>query len=248
MKLRVELPDKYESATVILPVLNETYSLRSTVEILQENDSGLISRFLVVVSPKTSPESNEVIAELRETSRIPLDVLVQTRPFLGGAMQDAFEALTTSHAVMMASDLETNPRDAAAMLELAKAHPQMIITASRWRQGGSFAGYNKAKLIANWIFQHFFSVLFGTDLTDMTYGYRVFPTPLLRQIKWEAFRHPFLFESMLKPLRLGVKVIEIPSAWSARTEGTSSNAHYRNFAYFPLGFKIRFRPIRDLLK
>ena len=60
-------------------------------------------------------------------------------------------------------------------------------------------------------------------MTDMTYAYRIFPTKLLQAIKWTELRHPSLFETVIKPLRLGIKVIRIPGVRRARTEGESQN-------------------------
>ena len=82
----------------------------------------------------------------------------------------------------------------------------------------------------------------------MTFGYRIFPTKLVRSIRWEEVRHPFLFETVLKPLRLGVKVKEIPSVWKARQEGESANTFFRNFEYFKTGIRIRFYSKNKILK
>ena len=82
----------------------------------------------------------------------------------------------------------------------------------------------------------------------MTYGFRVFPTKLVNQIKWEELRHPFLFESILKPIRLQIPVIEIPSKWNARDNGESQNTFYRNFYYFKTGFKILMMKQSHILK
>jgi hypothetical protein len=172
----------------------------------------------------------------------------QNLPFLGGAIREAFDLARGSHVIMMASDLETDPVDVPTLIAEAKRRPDAIIAASRWRRGGRFEGYSKVKLAANWVFQRAFAVLFGTVLTDMTYGYRLFPTKVVQSIKWEELRHPFLFETVVKPLRLGVEVVEIPSVWKARTEGRSSNTFMRNFEYFRTGVKVRFAPRNSLLR
>jgi len=136
---------------------------------------------------------------------------------------------------MMASDLETDPRDVPVLIAEARRNPAAIITASRWCEGGGFQGYSKLKLVANGIFQKFFSMLYATQLSDMTYGYRIFPTRLVQAIQWEDLRHPFLFETLIKPLRLGIPVVEIPSHWKARCEGESQNTFFRNFGYIWTG-------------
>ena len=71
---------------------------------------------------------------------------------------------------------------------------------------------------------------------------------LLQAIEWEELRHPFLFETMVKPLRLGVRVTEIPGIWRARTEGESQNTFFRNFEYFRIGLRVRFASAQSLLR
>jgi len=82
----------------------------------------------------------------------------------------------------------------------------------------------------------------------MTYGYRILPTRLVQAIRWEELRHPFYLETVVKPLRLGVPVTEIPSVWYARIEGESQTSFLRNFAYFRIGLKTRFASKRSILK
>jgi hypothetical protein len=101
--------------------------------------------------------------------------------------------------------------------------------------------------VCNWVFQRLFSLLYLTHLTDMTFGFRILPTTLVRSIQWEELRHAFNLESLIKPLRLGVPVTEIPAAWHPRTEGESQNPFARNFEYFRIGLKVRFAPRQTLL-
>ncbi len=240
--------DRFESATVILPVMNETTSLDETVQILLRDVRDDMKEILIVVCKRTTPESMSVIKQLQEHLGDLIVVHNQTLPFLGGAMREAFDLARGSHVVMMASDMETDPNDVRVLIAEAKKNPSSIVTASRWLKGGSFEGYSKVKLICNWIFQRSFSLLYGTRLTDMTYAYRIFSTRLVQAIQWEELRHPLLFETLIKPLRLGVPVIEIPSAWKARVEGESQNPFFRNFAYFRTGLKTRFSSKRAILK
>ena len=67
--------------------------------------------------------------------------------------------------------------------------------------------------------------MYGTHLTDMTYAYRIMPTQLVQSIRWEELRHPFFFETMIKPLRLGVPVVEIPAVWMRATRA-SRKTHF----------------------
>lgn len=228
--------------------MDETTSLEETVRVVLRDAGDRIEEILIVVCGRTSADSMATVERLRNSLGGLVRVHSQTLPFLGGAMREAFDLACGSHVLMMASDLETDPNAAGTMIESARLRPSAIVTATRWRAGGGFQGYPKVKLLCNWAFQRFFSMLYGVNLSDMTFAYRIFPAPLVRSIRWEELRHAFLFETLVKPLRLGVPVIEIPSGWKARTEGKSRNTFLLNFVYFRTGLKTRFASRQSILK
>ena len=238
----------FESVTVVLPVLNETYSLTQTVDAILESSKPYLREFLIVIADRTSPESLAEVAALSKRLGNLILVHRQELKFLGGAMREAFELARGSHVIMMASDLETDPALVPFLIEGARKSPDSIVTVTRWRKGGGFVGYNPVKLLANAVFQRLFSVLYWTNLSDMTYAYRIFPTKLVQAIRWEELRHPFLFETLIKPLRLHVTVTEIPGQWRARSEGVSQNTFMRNFEYLMIGFRVRFMNPQEILR
>ena len=239
---------QFQSVSIILPVINETVSLQRTVEVILRDVSEPIREILIVICNRTTPGARAVIDDLLTSYPGLISVHTQTLPFLGGALREGFDLVRGSHTVLMASDLETNPDELAGMIAEAQRHPNAIIAGSRWRAGGSFSGYSRLKLILNRVFQAIFSLLYGSQLTDMTFAYRVYPTAVLQSIAWEELRHPFLFECLVKPLRLGIPVIEVASSWKARTEGESQNSLAATFMYFRTGLKTRFANRNSILK
>lgn len=233
--------ERFESVSIILPVINETTSLQQTVAIIlcdvKRED---IKEFIIVVCQRTTSESLAVIQKIQQDLGNLVVVLDQKLPFLGGALRDGFNIARGSHVIIMASDLETNPNDVHRLIAEARKNPSGVVSTSRWIRGGEFHGYSGVKLVCNWIFQRCFSLLYLTSLSDMTFGFRILPTELVRRIRWEELRHPFNLECILKPLRLGVPVSEIPTVWHPRIEGESQNPFFRNFEYFRIGFKVRF--------
>ena len=233
------------NVSVILPVVNETYSLKQTVEIINKTSSQYIKEYIIVVCKFTTRNSFEVIESLQ--LEFPDLILIhhQKLPYLGGAIQEAFQLAQASHIILMASDLETDPWLVKELIIEELKCLKGIVTASRWISGGSFKGYSKMKYIFNWIFQKVISTLYWSKLTDMTYAYRIMPTNLVKAIKWEELRHPFLLETLIKPLKLKVPIKEIPANWSARTEGESQNTFLRTFAYIKIALKVRFSKVRS---
>jgi glycosyltransferase involved in cell wall biosynthesis len=232
----------FENVSIIIAAINETISLRKTVEILYETCAlSDIKEIILVVAKKSTPDCLKMGEELRQNAKVPFHVLVQTKPFAGGAYQDAFELAQGSHVVMMASDLETNPGDVHKMIAEAKLYPNAVICTSRWCHGAVFGkGYSRTKYVFNYIFQQIMKVVYGTGLTDWTFGFRLFPRSIVMSIRWEEMRHPFFLETVLKPLSLGFQTREIATSWSPREEGVSQNPFWRNFLYFKTVVKVRF--------
>lgn len=232
----------------MLPVTNETFSLRETVDTVASSCGDFVQEYLIVVCEKTTDDSRKTIEELRVKYPDKIVVHRQQLPFLGGAIREAFDMCKGTHVVTMASDLETDPNLVRVFIEEVQKDPDLVVATTRWAKGGGFEGYDPLKRVLNYVFQKFFSLLYRTNLTDMTYGYRILPVKLVQSIRWEELRHAFMFEQILKVLRLGVKVKEIPAIWSARKEGESQNSFFRNFEYFPIGLKVRFYSTSKILR
>lgn len=244
--------EKFISVSILLPTLNETFSFIKTIEIiLDECSHSDIKEFVVIVCERTEQTSLDAINEakkLTDEAGIPMNIVYQKLPFAGGAVRDGIDYATGTHILMMAPDLETDPHTVKTFIKAAKKYPYDMITASRWLKKGSFDGYNKTKYVLNFMFQKIFSIIYWVKLTDITFGYRIAPAKLFKSIAWEEVKHPFFLETALKPIRLGVKIHEIPSNWEARQEGESQNSLLQTFKYLGIAFKARFMRKSKILK
>ncbi len=229
-----------KKVSLILPATDETRSLEETVRRAREKLAAHDLEFVIVTHPKlTTPECRAAIHRLSANAHI--KAFDQTRPGLGGAFRDAFERAAGEFVVMMASDLETDP-DALPVMLARMEEGYDVVTTTRWKRGAGFQGYNPVKLVLNLCFQTFFRVLYMTRLSDLTYAYRAYRAEVLRSIRWEEDKFPFLFESLLKPLRLGYRITEVEAPWRARTEGVSHNSWRQTFDYTRVGLRLRFLP------
>lgn len=232
--------------SVIVPVMNETSALRTTVDVVVAQNAAHLSEVLVVTSPRTTQQSLDVAAELKERHPKLVRVAQQERPFLGGALQDGFAWARGTHVLMMAADLETDPHLVKTLIATGQGGYD-IVTATRWGAGGRFArGYNPSHLVMNWAFQKLCRTLYGTELTDLTYGFRLFRREWTDQVAWQEHKHQFFLETLLKPLRLGAKVVEVPCVWRQRDEGDTENTLWTKLAYVPMAVRTRFVPQRTL--
>ncbi|MDQ4133718.1 MAG: glycosyltransferase [Actinomycetota bacterium] len=244
----IPVTDEFSGVTVVLPAVTETDSLDQTARQLKETSDAEIAEVIAVVCDRTTPESLARCEALEEPFGRRLRIHHQRLPFLGGAMREAFDLATASHVIMMASDLETDPAVVPEFTAVARKQPNVIVTASRWASGGGFSGYGPVRVAANWVFQRLTSLIYRTHLTDATFGYRLFPTALVQAINWEGLRHEFLLETVLKPLRLGVEVVEVPTFWTPRREGESQNSLSTQARYLRTLVVERVQPPARMLR
>ena len=227
--------------SVLLPVMNEVASLNQTLDILISENPGRSFEFLIVLSERSEPTAVENAYRIRDASPSTVRVIVQERPLLGGALMDAIDAASGEYILMMASDLETDPHAVHEMLRASDSRPQAIIATTRWKgEGAGFEGYGLGKQLANSAFQQAVRAIFASDLTDLTYGFRLYPRASLTSYEWKTLNHGFLLESILRPLRDGWNATELPVTWRAREEGASNNSWRFYASYFKMALSIRF--------
>jgi glycosyltransferase involved in cell wall biosynthesis len=231
--------------TFVLPVLNETSALRTTVETIFRVAGDHLHEILIVIADRTTQPSVQIARQFEQERPRLVRIHTQRLPGLGGAVREAFDLAGGSHVMLMASDLETDPELIPQFIEKMQQRRWDVVAASRWLPGGGFEGYGRARTLVNWGFQRCFRWLYGSRLTDLTFAYRLYRREALEGICWEQLHHPFLLECLLKPLRLGARVVEVPCRWRGRTEGESAGSFRSMLQYVPLAVHVRFmRPDR----
>ena len=89
--------------------------------------------------------------------------------------------------------METNPYDVKKMILLSNKNPNSIITANRWLNGINFSGYNKIKLLLNYIFQFILKYFMDLNMEILPMD-SDFSNKLLKTLIGK--KHPFLLETI----------------------------------------------------
>jgi dolichol-phosphate mannosyltransferase len=227
--------------SAILTVYSETDLLRESVKRLRAQLDPWDYEILLAVHPKSSAECLVLCGEFAKQGDIRV-VMQGPRSGIGWAYREAIPFVTGNYALLLNSDLETDPDDAAKLVRKAEETAADIVCASRWLRGGGFTGYDPLKLVLNYGFNLIFRTLYRTSIHDLTFGYKLIRADLLRQIKWECGAHEFCAEVLLKPLRLGYTAVEIPTRWVKRSGGESKMTFMRNFEFLYTAWRILRQP------
>jgi dolichol-phosphate mannosyltransferase len=241
-KLAPLAPEDYR-ISVVMPVFSETDTVRTVVEWLRDNLATRLHEIIIVISPRSSKESYAVCEEItRLDERVRL-VVQQVNPGVGNAFREGYALATGNVILSMDSDNEMELTAIPKMLDALAANDYAVVVGSRWLLGGGFVGYSPLKRVLNWGFQQLFRVLFLTRCTDLTYGFKVLRAEVVHGIAWEATLSEIGCETTMKPLRAGFRVGEVPSVWTARTQGRSTNNFWRNFRYVRMALRVLWRGV-----
>ena len=240
----------FQGLTVILPAVNETTSLKKTVdEIFRVCSSADLHELILATADFATPACRAVCDEIQKNNKTPVPVrlYVQTGPF-EEAIRDLTSLLSGSHFIYQPTDLEEDPCLLAEVIRLAKLHPDAVISGSRRRSHQGFSGFSPVKRALYGVWRILFSLLYGGGVTDPTLLYRCMPSAPVKRIVLNARSYAVLFEMFVKLLRMGARVVEFPVEMGRRTEGASSTRFFSDgLRYTRVLFTIRFMPVNKFL-
>ena len=221
------------SLTILLPVIDEYISLKKTIKILEKENSKFNIFYIFIIHPKKSlGKSINLCKEYIYRDPIKFSLLFQKEKLLGGAYIDGINASKGSHILIMSSDLETDPYHVKTMINESIKNTNKIICTSRWLIKNSFKDYGLIKTSLNKIFQILVKFCFNYNLTDYTFGFRLYPSQCLKNHNWQMRNHSFFLEIILQPLKKGYGTIELSAKWNRRDEGVSNNKAIYYLSYF----------------
>ncbi len=226
--------------SVIIPVYSEEEVLKKTVADVIGVIPAKLREIIIVVSPKSSPKTFEICKELTNIYPLVHFFTQEKNPGLGLALREAFARVTGTHTIIVDGDGEFDLRTIPKMLERAEEGYDLVL-ASRWIKGSKVHDYDPLTYILNRTFQLIFRIVFWTNIHDLTYGFKLISTDILKRFKWEGIWHEIAMETTLMPLKCGYRVAELSSDWEKRKEGVSKINTWKRFRYVFFALKIRFR-------
>ncbi len=208
---------------VVVPTFQESASIRS---ILARIRAALPSADILVVDDNSPDGTAQIVSQLaRDDER--LAVLVRPdKGGLGRAYLSGFRyALDNGYdyVVEIDADGSHDPAELPRMLELAAAGADLVI-GSRWVPGGGVSNWSKTRQAISRTGNRYSRFMLGSQLRDITAGFRVFRAQTLRLLLEEPTSsqgYCFQIEMAWHAERAGLTVSEHPITFEERAEGVS---------------------------
>jgi glycosyltransferase involved in cell wall biosynthesis len=159
-------------------------------------------------------------------------------------LRSGFAAASGDIIVMLDADGSTSPAEIPAFVGALLAGADFA-KGSRFLQGGGTADMPLHRRWGNWVFVWLVRTLFGSDYSDLCYGYNAFWARVLPHLRLDG--DGFEIETMInvRAQRAGLRVVEVPSFEARRGHGTG------RLRTFPDGWRVLrtiWREWRDAIR
>ncbi|MDQ8185923.1 glycosyltransferase family 2 protein [Pelagicoccus sp. SDUM812002] len=200
--------------SIIIPVFNEVSTLASVVAAIR--GCGLCDLQLVVVDDYSTDGTREL---LDEGLKGDIDVIVmhEVNRGKGAALRSGIQAATGKYVVFQDADLEYDPRELGAMLELLEAGEADVIYGSRFLHPDikSISPFWHRTVNAGLtMYSNFYT---GLKLTDMETCYKMFPKAVLDEMELTEDRFGVEPEITAKAAAMDLTFMEVPITYARRT-------------------------------
>ena len=200
------------SVSLVIPVRNEARNIAWVLEQIADD----VNEIILV-------DGNSTDATLITARRYRPDIKVVPQEGVGkgSALRTGFLAATGDIIVMMDADGSMAPQEIRHYLHFLN-NGYDFVKGSRFIAGGGSLDITPFRRLGNRFLLTVFNTLYGADLTDLCYGFCAFHRRYLDQLALVATGFEIEAEMIVRAMRGGLRIAEVPSLELPRRAGKSN--------------------------
>lgn len=231
----LSLINKYgfeKKISVVVPTLNESQNIKHVFSNIPE-----FVDEIVVVDGNSTDGTRDEIKKYRNDAKI----IIESRRGKGQALKTGFENASGDIVVIMDADGSHDTKELPRLLEPV-LDGYDVSHGSRMLTGGGSDDITPFRRLGNKIFVSLVNYMYGSQYTDLCYGYRAFKKEAIEKMKCNRKGFDIETEQSIRVAKAGMKVKEVPSFEASRMHGNS------NLNSFKDGWKILDVIVKEYIK
>jgi glycosyltransferase involved in cell wall biosynthesis len=225
------------SVSVVIPVFNEELTIGDIVARTRSTLEQFKLPYEVLVIDDGSVDRSAEISQASEAV-----VLREAHQGKGHALRLGFKRAKGDVIVALDSDGSHQPEEIPLILRSMMENKVDFVIGSRFLNTDvNIAKIPRVNRIGNKMFNNLMQLLTGMKITDSQSGFRAIRSSVIEKMKLKSRGYEVESEMLVKALKMGVRVAEIPISFEQRTVGKSKLDPLKD------GTKILYSIIRSYL-
>ena len=205
---------------VLIPIFNEERTISQLVDQLSHLPRGTVDQCIFVDDGSTD-RSVELLIEALTTVSFPHLLLKKENGGKASAIKEGAKSLTTSHVVILDSDLELATPDIEKLWEVVlRGESDFVFGYRKFLSHSSFTWrYSRG----NQLISNLYGLFFNEVITDIMCGYKLIPSKSLQQLPYRYKKFGLEIEIPMHMWQLRQRPYEVEVSYKARSraEGKS---------------------------
>jgi len=193
--------------SIIIPVYNENYSIRSIINQVQDVEIG---KEIIVVDDCSTDGTREILSEISGITAIYLE----KNKGKGAAVREGIKHATGLIIIIQDADLEYDPKDYHKLIAPIVIDEADVVYGTRFK-GPQVQEYRH--YLINKILTVFSNIFTNLNLSDMETCYKAFKSEILKRIKIKS--NGFGFEPEITAKIKHCRICEVPISYNRRMLG-----------------------------
>ena len=214
-----------KTLTVLIPIFNEARTIQELVRQLNEIELGVISECIFVndgCTDSTLALLNDALGEVR----FKYQVISQENGGKASAIHAGAKLLTTSHVIILDSDLELETSDVTVFWKIVKDGRSDYVFGYRKFLAHSSFTYRYSR--GNQVLSNLYGIFFNEVITDIMCGYKLVPSIVLQELPYKFKKFGLEIEIPMQMWKKRLRPYEVEVRYHARTRAEGKSITVRD--------------------
>jgi len=211
--------------TVLIPIFNEERTIQELVRQLEDIGNGIITECIFVNDGSTDSSLDLLTDSLRSVT-FKSKVISQENGGKASAIHAGAKLLSTSHVIILDSDLELETNDVAVFWKIVTdGRSDYVFGYRRFLSHSSFT-YRYSR--GNQALSNLYGVLFNEVITDIMCGYKLVPSEVLKNLPYQFKKFGLEIEIPMQMWKKRLRPYEVEVHYHARTRAEGKSITVRD--------------------